>query len=61
MRVILTYLVPMAFAVTVPAEVIIGRINMSNVAIQAAVTVGFLVVTRFVWTKALVRYNGASA
>jgi ABC-2 type transport system permease protein len=61
MRVILTYLVPMAFAVTVPAEVIIGRINMSNVAIQAAVTVGFLVVTRFVWTKALVRYNGASS
>ncbi len=61
MRVILTYLVPMAFAVTVPAQVIIGRINMSNVAIQAAVTLGFFVVTRFVWTKALVRYNGASA
>jgi ABC-type uncharacterized transport system permease subunit len=51
----------MAFAVTVPAQVIIGRINMTNVAIQAAVTLGFFVVTRFVWTKALVRYNGASA
>ena len=61
MRIILTYIVPMAFAVTVPAEVIIGRINLTNVGIQAAVTLGFFLVTRIVWNKAMVRYSGASA
>lgn len=61
MRVILTYLVPMAFAVTVPSEVIIGRINATNVGIQVLVTVGFFILTRLVWARALVRYSGASA
>lgn len=61
MRVILTYLVPMAFAVTVPAQVIVGTVTVTNLLIQAGVTLVFVVVTRLVWLRAMVRYSGASA
>jgi ABC-2 type transport system permease protein len=61
MRVILTYLVPMAFAVTVPAQVIVGTVTVTNMLIQAGVTLVFVVVTRLVWRSALIRYSGASA
>ncbi|MFM7679691.1 MAG: ABC transporter permease [Roseiflexaceae bacterium] len=60
-RIILTYIVPVAFAVTVPAEAITARLDMPRVIVQTAVTGVFLVVLRIIWQRALVRYSGASA
>lgn len=57
----LTFLVPLAFAITVPAEGIAGRLNTATlvwVFVFAAVLVTF---TRWFWRSSLKRYSGASA
>jgi ABC-2 type transport system permease protein len=61
MRIILTFVVPLAFAVTVPAQVITSRATSVDVLTQLGVTVLFFGVTRVVWQKAVAHYNGASA
>jgi ABC-2 type transport system permease protein len=56
-----TFLVPLAFAITVPAEGLTGRLDPETLAAAAAFT-GFLVAaTRWLWRAALRRYSGASA
>lgn len=56
-----TFLVPLAFAITVPAEGLTGRLTLGTLAVAAAFT-GFLVAaTRWLWRTALRRYSGASA
>lgn len=60
----LTFLVPIAFAITVPAEALTRRPDplFSNpLLVAAGVAVGLLVAARIVWTIALRRYSGASA
>jgi ABC-2 type transport system permease protein len=61
LRLSLTYLVPIGFAITVPSESLTGRLTLSRILI----TVGFLIaaftVTRFVWQRGTRRYSGASA
>lgn len=61
LRASLTYLVPIGFAVTVPSEMLTGRLTASRLAI----TVGFLVVAftaaRWLWQVGTRRYSGASA
>jgi ABC-2 type transport system permease protein len=61
LRLSLTYLVPIGFAVTVPSESLTGRLTWE----RGLITVGFLVVacavTRFVWVRGSRRYSGASA
>jgi ABC-2 type transport system permease protein len=61
LRLLLTYLVPIGFAVTVPSESLTGRLTWE----RGATTVGFLVLafslTRFVWVRGTRRYSGASA
>jgi ABC-2 type transport system permease protein len=61
LRLILTYLVPIGFAVTVPSESLTGRLTGERI----AVTIGFLLVavtvTRLVWRAGTRRYSGASA
>ena len=61
LRLLLTYLVPIGFAVTVPSESLTGRLTLE----RGAITVGFLVLafalTRFVWVRGTRRYSGASA
>jgi ABC-2 type transport system permease protein len=61
LRASLTFLVPLAFAITVPSEALTGRLTASNVALTVAVTVVLGVLTRFVWRRGLRRYDGASA
>jgi ABC-2 type transport system permease protein len=61
MRASLTFLVPIAFAVTVPAEALTGRLTpelMVEAFVFAAV---LLVVTRVFFRIGLRRYAGASA
>ena len=57
----LTFLVPVAFAVTVPAEALTNRLNWQTLLLAGALAVVLLIVARWVWRTGLRRYSGASA
>ncbi len=61
MRAGLTFLVPMAFAVTIPAEALTGRLTPQTLLGAAGFTVLLLLLARFVWRLGLKNYTGASA
>ena len=57
----LTFLVPVAFAVTVPAEALTNRLTPFTMIGAAALTVFFMALARFIWTLGVRSYSGASA
>lgn len=57
----LTFVVPLAFAITVPAEALTDRLTPSTVLAAIALTAAVAAVTRFVWRIGLSSYSGASA
>jgi ABC-2 type transport system permease protein len=57
----LTFLVPVAFAVTVPAEALVGRLTNTTLLGAALLTAALLVAARIVWRLGLRSYSGASA
>ena len=57
----LTFLVPIAFAVTVPAEAITSRLDWPTLVVAAVFAGVLLVFTRWFWRRGLRRYSGASA
>ena len=57
----LTFLVPVAFAVTVPAEALTNRLTPQALAGAAALAVALLLLARWVWRRGLRAYSGASA
>ncbi len=57
----LTFLIPVAFAVTVPAEALTGRLTWQTLALAGALTVALLGFARWFWRRGLRRYSGASA
>ncbi len=61
LRASLTFLVPVAFAVTVPAQALTGRLTIGNLGIAAGFAAVLLVFTRWFWRRGLRRYSGASA
>ena len=61
MRPVLTFVVPIAFAVTVPAQALTGQLSAGGALVSVGVAVAFLVVSRTFWLVALRRYTGASA
>ena len=61
LRLGLTFLVPVAFAVTVPAEALTGRLTILTLLGAAALTVFFIFVSRLVWKWGTRSYSGASA
>jgi ABC-2 type transport system permease protein len=61
LRISLTFLVPIGFAVTVPAEALTGRLTMETLALAAGFAVAVFLVTRWFWRFGLRRYAGASA
>jgi viologen exporter family transport system permease protein len=61
LRVGFTVLVPLAFAVTVPASALTGRATGWLLLGSIAFTVVLATLTRLVWRAALHRYSGASA
>jgi ABC-2 type transport system permease protein len=61
LRVSLTFLVPIAFAVTVPAQALTGRLTPDVLALAAGFAVLLLVVTRWFWRVGTRHYSGASA
>ena len=61
LRIGFTFLVPLAFAITVPAEALTGRATGWLLLGAAAFTIGISAVTRVMWRVGLRRYSGASA
>jgi len=57
----LTFLVPLAFAITVPAESLSNRLTSGTVLLAVGFCLVLLFVTRFVWLLNLKHYSGASA
>lgn len=57
----LTFLVPVAFAVTVPAEALTARLNAQTLFGAAALAAALLALSRWVWRTGLRHYTGASA
>lgn len=57
----LTFLIPVAFAVTVPTEALIGRLTWVSGGITVLVAAVLVVVSRLLWTRGIRRYSGASA
>jgi ABC-2 type transport system permease protein len=57
----LTFLVPLAFAVTVPSEAVTGRLTWQAVAIAVGSAVTLIALSRWLWRRGLRRYDGASA
>ncbi|MBB29225.1 MAG: ABC transporter permease [Gemmatimonadetes bacterium] len=61
LRLILTFLVPVAFAVTVPAEALSGRLSQTSLLTAAALAVGMLALSRWFWKFGVKNYSGVSA
>jgi ABC-2 type transport system permease protein len=57
----LTFLVPVAFAVTVPAEALTGRLTPLTLGGAALLTAALLLFARWFWRLGLRNYTGASA
>ena len=57
----LTFVVPIAFAVTVPAEALTGRLDWVTLVIAVSLAVVFFVVSRLFWQAGLRHYSGTSA
>lgn len=61
LRFMLTFVVPIAFAVTVPAQGLIGRLTGQALLGAAALALGMIVVSRLFWRVGIRHYSGASA
>jgi ABC-2 type transport system permease protein len=61
LRFALTFVVPVAFATTVPAEALTGRLGGTTILGAVALAVVLLVGSRLVWQRGLRQYSGASA
>ncbi|KPL88993.1 ABC transporter permease [Herpetosiphon geysericola] len=57
----LTFVLPIAFAVTLPAETLARQLNGQNLLFALGLTVLLLVVSRLFWRFGLRHYTGASA
>jgi ABC-2 type transport system permease protein len=57
----LTFVIPVAFATTVPAEAITGRLDWLTMAFAIAIATFLTVVSRAIWKIGLRHYTGTSA
>jgi ABC-type uncharacterized transport system, permease component len=61
LRISLTFLVPIAFAVTVPAQALTSRLTPDTLALAGGFAIALAAFTRWWWRFGLRRYSGASA
>ncbi|MBX3049314.1 MAG: ABC-2 family transporter protein [Anaerolineales bacterium] len=61
LRLGLTYLIPVAFAVTVPAEALTGRLTPQTLLFTFFFTIFLAFISRKIWFYGLKNYTGASA
>jgi ABC-2 type transport system permease protein len=57
----ITFLVPIAFAITVPAEAVTARLDWQTLAFALLFTLAAFAFSRWFWRFGLERYSGASA
>jgi ABC-2 type transport system permease protein len=61
LRFALTFVVPVAFAVTVPAQAIAGMLTPRTLAGALTLAAGLFILARLFWRRGIRRYSGASA
>lgn len=61
LRIVLTFLIPVAFAVTVPAEAIVGRLTWGSLVASLGLALAIFVASRSFWLYGVRNYSGASA
>jgi len=61
LRFALTFIVPVAFATTVPAEALTGRLSGETLLGAVLLAIVLLMVSRVIWRIGLRQYSGASA
>jgi ABC-2 type transport system permease protein len=61
LRTMLTFLVPIGFAITVPTEGLVGRLTSPNLLGAIALSVALPLVARVFWRIGVRHYSGASA
>lgn len=61
LRFTLTFLIPVAFAVTVPAEALVGRLTAETLLLAWALALALLILSRRFWFVGIRNYTGASA
>lgn len=57
----LTFIVPVAFAITVPVEALTGRLDILTLVGAIGLAILLFIIARVVWRTGLRRYSGASA
>jgi ABC-2 type transport system permease protein len=57
----LTFVIPIAFATTIPVEALTSRLNWQTLAGAIALSIALFIVSRIFWKIGLKRYSGASA
>jgi ABC-2 type transport system permease protein len=61
LRLVLTFVVPVAFAVTIPSQALTDRLNLPTLILTLGLAVIFLTASRLFWKVGVRRYSGASA
>ncbi|MDQ2732772.1 MAG: ABC-2 family transporter protein, partial [Armatimonadota bacterium] len=61
LRASLTFLVPIAFAITVPAEALVGRLSPQTLLGAVLLAVALATGSRWFWRVGVRQYSGASA
>jgi ABC-2 type transport system permease protein len=61
LRLALTVVVPVAFAITVPVEALVGRLDATSLLTTVGLAGAFLIGSRLFWRYGLRHYTGASA
>lgn len=61
LQVTLTFMVPVAFAITVPTEALVGRLTWSAMLVTVGLAAGTLLISRLFWRYGVRHYSGASA
>lgn len=61
LQMILTFLVPITFAVTVPAQALTGRLTIQTLVLAIGVAIGLFLIARRFWQFGIRFYAGASA
>jgi len=57
----MTFLVPVAFAVTVPSEALLGRLSQDVLWGALAMAAAMMILARLFWRWGVRHYSGASA
>jgi len=60
-RFLFTFIIPIALMTTYPAEALLGRLAARTAAFGVLGSIGFALVGRWVWTRAIGRYTSASS